>query len=223
MYWKADQSSTSCYIQEADAKINFNEWSCAAATVVVQPSLLTLDVVFFCLFFLSYHLSCIRPVPASHRDSYWHGFGFLTFVAWRLACVAAPPSCYSHATHMLPDLFFRSPTDHIMPQRPDFSSPSAHTYPRTLSQPHLWTCNGVRPREMWAPTSKSSHKRTEEFCFCVWKERTVNSCQLEVPKPINYRVTLLKESKRAALCLFSLWERGWRICQDCCADQQTVK
>lgn len=104
-----------------------------------------------------------------------------------------------------------------------FSSPSAHTYPRARWRPHLWTCDGVRPRETRAPVYELSHAHTEEFRFCLGKERTANSRQLEALKTINYRVTHLKESKRAALCSFSLWEQGWRICQNCCADQQTAK
>ncbi|GAA6100189.1 uncharacterized [Tachysurus ichikawai] len=64
--------------------------------------------------------SFIIPVAASHRELDWHGLGFLPFFAWRLECVAAPPSCYSHVTRMLPDLCFRSPADRIMPQPPDF-------------------------------------------------------------------------------------------------------
>lgn len=106
---------------------------------------------------------------------------------------------------------------------PWFSCPSAHTHPRTHSQPHQWTCDGVRPCEMRAPTYESSHTHTEDFRFCLRKEKMANSCQLEALKTINYRVTRLKESKRAALCSFSLWERGWRICQNCRADQQTAK
>lgn len=102
-------------------------------------------------FFHPSFLPCIRPVPSSRRVSDWHGLGVPPLFAWRLACAGAPPSRYSHVTRMLPALCFRSPADRIMPQRPDFSSPSARTYPRAHRQNHtcepaMVRCDGANVR-----------------------------------------------------------------------------
>lgn len=177
-------------------------------------------MLLFSSVFSFYHLLCIRPVPASHRV----GLARLRLPAVLCLavgmCCSAPLLLLTCHSHVARSVFPLSRWLHHA-TAPWFSSPSAHTYPRTHSQPHLWTCDGVRPCEMRAPTCKSSRTRTEEFC--LWKERMANSRQLEALKTINYRVTRLKESERAALCSFPLWERGLRICQNCCADQQTAK
>lgn len=64
----------------------------------------------------------------------------------------------------------------------------------------------------WAANA-NIQKHTEDFCFCLREEKMANSHQLEALKTINYRVTRLKESKRAALCSFFLCERGWRMAE----------
>lgn len=128
----------------------------------------TLDVVFFRLLSLSYHLSCIRPVPASHRESDWHGFGFPPLLAWRLACVAAPPP----ATHMslaccqvrvsaLP-LTESCHAALIFFPLPALTHTHAHTGGHTC-EPAMVRGRVRRARQ----TCASSRTHTEELCFCL--------------------------------------------------------
>lgn len=117
-----------------------------------------------------------------------------------------PLSCWpNHAT--APCFFFPFPA---------LTHTHAHTRSHTCEPAIAWD----RVRCAHQHTIPLTH--TEEFRFCLWKERMANSRQLEVLKTINYRVTRLKDSKRAALCEFSLCEWGWRVCRNCCADQQTA-